>query len=196
MSGPRMPLVRRLLRWTLVAAVVGFIGAILLSIVLVQPALLIFIGGALLPAAIPFAIRHPDRLFLSWAATTVTIAVIAPIVTAGLFDPQRPVHWELRSWSIALGANLVGYAIAVVCPWLGESFALARQNLAAVQFDRRRAELVEIWTETRLRNAPGERANVGKDFLSEEDGPPSLLPTDEEANQPPASTETGPQNAA
>jgi hypothetical protein len=32
--------------------------------------------------------------------------------------------------------------------------------------------------------------------MSEEDGPPSLLPTDEEANQPPASTETGPQNAA
>jgi hypothetical protein len=196
MNEPKTPLTRRLLMWALIAAIAGVVGMILLAIVLVHPALLIFIGGALLPAAIPFAIRHPERLFLSWAAATVTVAAIAPIVTGGLFDPQRPVHTELRSWAIALGASFGGYAIAVLCPWLGERIAVARQKLTAIQFDRRRAELVEIWTETRLRNAPTERATIGKDFVSEEEAPPPAMPTDEEANRPPARAEAGSQSVA
>jgi hypothetical protein len=169
---------------------------IMLAIMLVHPTLLIFIGGALLPAAIPFAMRHPDRLFLSWAAATVTVAVIAPIVTGGLFDPQRPVHTETRSWAIGLGASVLGYAIAIVCPWFGESIAVARQKLTAIQFDRRRAELVAIWTEERLRNAPTERASIGKDFASEEEGPPPLLPTDDEANSPAPRADAGTQSVA
>jgi hypothetical protein len=79
MNEPKVPLTRRLLLWALIAAIAGIIGMILLAIVLVHPALLIFIGGALLPAAIPFAIRHPERLFLSWAAATVTVAYASPL---------------------------------------------------------------------------------------------------------------------
>jgi hypothetical protein len=185
-TGSNAPIGRRLLMWAMVAMIVGIVGMIVVAIMLVHPALLIFVVGALLPAAIPVAIRHPDRLFLSWASATVTIAAIAPIVTGGLFEPQRAVHAEVKSWAIALGAGFAGYAIAIVCPWLGERIALARQKLAVIQFDRRRAELVEIWTETRLRNAPAERASVGMDFVSEEEPPAPALPTDEEANRPPA----------
>jgi hypothetical protein len=177
------PIRKRLLMGAVLLLVASLIGLLLLAIVLVHPALLIFIVGALLPAALPFIIRHPNRLFLTWAAGTVTIAAIAPIVTGGLFDPTRPVHAELRSWAIALGASATGYAIAILCPWLGERVAVARQKINEIKFDRRRAELIEVWTETRLRSAPSARAVIGKDFVAEE----------EEAAPPPAAPAPAPE---
>lgn len=185
MNEPDKPWIKRLGYFLLLAVVAATVGMLMLAIVLVHPTLLIFIGGALAPAALPYVLRHPDRLFLSWAAGTVTIAAIAPIITGGLFDPQRPVHLELRSWAIGLGACALGYAIAIVSPWLGERLALARQKLAEISYSRRRAELVDIWTETRLRQAPSTRAAVGKDFAAEEEeAPPPPMPTDEEAARP------------
>ncbi|MBI1244250.1 MAG: hypothetical protein GC202_04515 [Alphaproteobacteria bacterium] len=101
------------------------------------------------------------------------MAAIAPIVTGGLFDPARPVHTEPRSWAIALGAAFFGYCVALVSPWLGERIAVARHRLSEIKFDRRRAELIEIWTEQRLRKPASQRPQIGKDFVSEEDETPS-----------------------
>jgi hypothetical protein len=184
MNAPDKSWLKRLGFGLLLLIVAATVGMLVLAIVLVHPTLLIFIAGTLAPAALPYLLRHPDKLFLSWAAGTVTVAAIAPIITGGLFDPQRPVHLELRSWAIGLGACALGYAIAILSPWLGERIALARQKIAEIAFNRRRAELIEIWTEARLRQTPSARAVVGKDFVAEEEAPPPPMPTDEEAARP------------
>jgi hypothetical protein len=183
MSAARSPLSRRLLFGALILLIAAIVGMLVVAILLVHPSLLIFVGGALVPAAMPFMMRHPQRMFLSWASGTVTVAAIAPIVTGGLFDPTRPVHTEVRSWAIALGAAFFGYGVALVCPWLGERVAVARHKLAEIKFDRRRAELVEIWTEQRLRKPASARVVIGKDFVSEEEG---AVPAD---GAPPAAPE-------
>ena len=170
MSAARTPMSRRLLIGTLILLIAAIVGMLVVAILLVHPSLLIFVAGALVPAAMPFMMRHPQRMFLSWASGTVTVAAIAPIVTGGLFDAARPVHTEARSWAIALGAAFFGYGVALVCPWLGERIAVARHKLSEIKFDRRRAELVEVWTEQRLRKPASARAVIGKDFVSEEEG--------------------------
>jgi hypothetical protein len=184
MSMPEKTWRQRLGYGLLLLAVVATVGMLVLAIVLVHPALLIFVVGTLGPTAIPYLMRHPEKLFLTWASGTVTVAAIAPIITGGLFDPQRAVHLEPRSWAIGLGACALGYVIAILSPWLGERIALARQKISEIKFDRRRAELIGIWTEERLRQTPSARAVVGKDFVAEEEAPPPPLPTDEEAARP------------
>lgn len=176
---------RRLLVWLLAALIAAIALMLIVAILLVHPSLLIFVAGALVPAAIPFALSYENRMFLAWSAGTVTVAAIAPIVTGGLFDPNRAVHTEMRSWLIALGAAGFGYAIALVSPWLGERVALARQKLNEIKVSHRRQELIEIWTESRLRKPASARAVVGKDFVAEEeaaegaaDAPPGEIPAD------------------
>lgn len=187
----RTPLSRRLLFGALILLIAGIVGMLVVAILLVHPSLLIFVLGSLVPAAIPFLMRHPQRMFLAWASGTVTVAAIAPIVTGGLFDPTRPVHTEIRSWLIALGAAFFGYGVALVCPWLGERVAVARHKLQEIKFDRRRAELVAIWTEQRLRKPASARPVVGKDFVSEEEGAVQATP-----DGAPAAAEPSPPAAA
>jgi hypothetical protein len=167
---------RRLLLGIVLVLVALIVGTLVTAILLIHPSLLIFIGGALVPAATPLMMKHPQRTFLTWASGTVTVAAIAPIVTGGLFDPNRPVHMEPKSWAIALGAAFFGYAVALVSPWLGERIAVARHRLAEAKFDRRRAELIEIWTEQRLRKPASQRPQIGKDFVSEEEETPADEP--------------------
>jgi len=182
----RTPLSKRLLFGALVLLIAAIVGMLVVAILLVHPSLLIFVLGSLVPAAMPFLMRHPQRMFLAWASGTVTVAAIAPIVTGGLFDPTRPVHTEIRSWLIALGAAFFGYGVALVCPWLGERVAVARHKLSEIKFDRRRAELIEIWTEQRLRKPASARAVVGKDFVSEEEGAAQPAEDAAPAEPPPA----------
>jgi hypothetical protein len=190
------PVRRKLLLGVVLLLVVAIVGTLATAILLIHPALLLFIGGALVPAAMPFMMKHPQRGFLTWASGTVTVAAIAPIVTGGLFDPNRPVHTEPRSWAIALGAAFFGYGVALVCPWLGERIAVARHRLSEIKFDRRRAELIEIWTEQRLRKPASQRPQIGKDFVSEEeetpaetaDAAPPPAPAQPAESIPPAAT--------
>ena len=188
------PLRRKLLLGVVVLLVAAIVGTLVAAILMIHPTLLIFVGGALVPAAMPFMMKHPHRGFLTWASGTVTVAAIAPIVTGGLFDPNRPVHLEARSWAIALGAAFFGYGVALICPWLGERIAVARHRLSEIKFDRRRAELIEIWTEQRLRKPASQRPQVGKDFMSEEDE----TVVDAAGAPPPAAppVETAPPSAA
>ncbi|MBI3504935.1 MAG: hypothetical protein HY059_08845 [Proteobacteria bacterium] len=170
MNAARKPAGRRLAFWALIVLIVAIVAMLAVAILLVHPSLLLFIGGALVPTAMPFMMRHPSRMFLAWASGTVTVAAIAPIVTRGLFDSSLPVHTDMRSWLIALGASFFGYGIALVCPWLGERVAVARHKLSEMKFDRRRTELIEIWTEQRLRKPASARPVIGQDFVSEEEG--------------------------
>lgn len=167
------PFRRKMALGIILLLVAAIVGTLITAIVLIHPSLLLFIGGALVPAAMPLMMKHPQRTFLIWASGTVTVAAIAPIVTGGLFDPNRPVHTEPKSWAIALGAAFFGYGVALVSPWLGERIAVARHRIAELKFDRRRAELVEIWTEQRLRKPASQRPEIGKDFMSEEEETPA-----------------------
>jgi len=186
MSAARQPLGRRLLFGALVLLIASIVGMLVVAILLVHPSLLIFIAGALVPTAMPFMMRHPNRMFLAWSSGTVTVAAIAPIVTRGLFDATQPIHMEVRSWLIALGAAFFGYSVALVAPWLGERIAVARHKLSEIKLDRRRIELIEIWTEQRLRRPASARAVIGKDFVSEEEGAAATASANDAGPPPPA----------
>lgn len=133
---------------TILLAVAVLAGSVLAVAVLVlRPQLLAYVMAVFVPCGVIFALEGAKKRFAWIGTTALTLAAAGPIVFGALLDPTRYVMGDIMAFVVPVGAGMLGTAIAVIVPMVGEAMTAREQTGQFAALEERQTQLVAEWGE-------------------------------------------------
>ncbi len=128
-----------------------FIAAILAAallvaaVVVLKPAMLVYVFGIFAPCAVVALLEGGGRRFISLGGGAMTFAAAGPVILVGLLDPIRNPAADAMAWFVPLIAAGVGFLVAFVGPAIGRAIHRRSQGDQFQLLEQRQEELRAAW---------------------------------------------------
>jgi hypothetical protein len=133
----------------IVLALAVLAGSVLgVAVLVLRPQLLAYVMIVFVPCIAIFVLEGSKKRFAWIGTTALTLAAAGPIVFGALLDPTRYVMGDAMAFLVPIGAGMLGTAIAVIVPMVGESLTAREQTGQFVKLEERQNQLIAEWGES------------------------------------------------
>ncbi|MCM0019729.1 MAG: hypothetical protein NBV67_07025 [Tagaea sp.] len=130
---------------TALAILAGCVLAV--AVMILRPQLLAYVLAIFVPCVAIFVLEGSKKRFAWIGSVALTLSAAGPIVLGALLDSTRYVMGDIMSWIVPIGAGIVGTAIAVIVPMVGESMTAREQTSQFAKLEERQNQLIAEWGE-------------------------------------------------
>jgi hypothetical protein len=132
----------------IILALAVLAGSVLaVAVLILRPQLLAYVMIVFVPCAAIFVLEGSKKRFAWIGTTALSLAAAGPIVFGALLDPSRYVMGDAMAFIVPVGAGMLGTAIAVVVPLVGEAMTAREQTGQFAKLEERQNQLLAEWGE-------------------------------------------------
>ncbi|MCA3266347.1 MAG: hypothetical protein ING19_09775 [Azospirillum sp.] len=145
-------------RTALVILAILAMSVLAVAVLILRPQLLVYMFIVFAPCVAIFFMEGGSRRFAWIGSAALTVSAAGPIIFGALLDTTRFVMGDTWAWVVPVGAGMLGTAIAVVLPVVGEMMTAREQKGQFEALEERQQALIAEWGEEQLReplNPPG-----------------------------------------